>query len=1144
MLNSAYNLKFLDLYQNDGLKRIDEHFLQFLSKKQPDLAQNLQNLRQNPDFLEKKAKTEFLIETAKILEEFLAEFFQISAQNEELQQKHHDLAIIYEVKRDFVQRFIAKKYSANDIKNINKEQIFAEIGIKLTEIKLSSESRCNEIELKLAQNINLLTKKAEISAIEQQKLDLLTSYAIWALFSADGQEFHKKGSLFNLPKKTDFEQLFPFITEEKDDLKIHKCTETKSRQGFNLTDSGANLNQTLGQANYCIFCHNQQKDSCSTGLKEKNSENFKENELGVELAGCPLEQKISEMNLLKSQGFSLAALAIVVIDNPLTAGTGHRICNDCMKSCIYQKQDAVDIPQVETRILKDVLNLPFGFEIYSLLTRWNPLNLETFLPQENSGKKILIAGLGPAGYTLAHYLLNSGHFVVGIDGLKIEPLDPEISGIDAFGNHHEFKPIKDIAEIYEELESRPIYGFGGVAEYGITSRWDKNFLKIIRLLLERRQNFRMFGGLRFGSSITEAEAFEDYNFDHIALCIGAGQPTIIDLKNNYAKGIRAASDFLMALQLQGAYKKELLANLQIRMPIIVVGGGLTATDTATESLAYYLVQIEKFAQRFTILSEKFGTKTIFEKLTDEEKIIAKEFLQHAFELENARKNGDDINELVKKWGGVKILYRKQIKDSPAYRLNDKELQNAFFEGVEMIVNSTPQEAILDEFNHLKELKILNHNQREIKLSCKTLLIAAGTTPNISIIKEDNLPLNLDGKYFAMVDENGKKMTSDHHVKSDEISIFTKISNNNSISFLGDLHPNFEGNVVKAMASAKRGYKQINEILTKKKTIIFNEFLTKINEEFLVTIKTINKLSDHVFEIIIKAPLLAKKTQIGQIFRLQNYQYFAKKIADQILLMEGISVTALKIDKEKSLITGIVVNTGGSTSLIANFKENEPAIFMGPSGKPTQIAKNQTVMLVGGGRGNMPLTALAAEFRKNNCRVIFFAGYKESEFIVRQEEMEDCANLLIYAVENKPNLTLQKPQNIQFHGSVIDAIIDYAKKPNQPINLSEVDTIMTIGNNKLMAKLAQIRHQELKDVLKPSHIGISSLNAPMQCMLKGVCSQCLQKRINEKTGLEEYFYACADQDQNMDLLNFEHLHSRCEQNSLSEKMTKMWISSLK
>ena len=63
------------------------------------------------------------------------------------------------------------------------------------------------------------------------------------------------------------------------------------------------------------------------------------------------------------------------LDNPMCPGTGHRICNDCMKACIYQKQEPVNIPQVETGVLTDVLELPWGVEIYGLLTRWNPLNV-------------------------------------------------------------------------------------------------------------------------------------------------------------------------------------------------------------------------------------------------------------------------------------------------------------------------------------------------------------------------------------------------------------------------------------------------------------------------------------------------------------------------------------------------------------------------------------------------------------------------------------------------------------------------------------------------------------------------------------------------------------------------------------------------
>lgn len=105
------------------------------------------------------------------------------------------------------------------------------------------------------------------------------------------------------------------------------------------------------------------------------------------LAGCPLEERISEFHKLKTQGVAIGSLAMIVLDNPMCAGTGHRICNDCMKSCIYQKQDPVNIPQAETRTLKDVLELPWGFEIYSLLTRWNPLDLLRPYPKAATGKK-------------------------------------------------------------------------------------------------------------------------------------------------------------------------------------------------------------------------------------------------------------------------------------------------------------------------------------------------------------------------------------------------------------------------------------------------------------------------------------------------------------------------------------------------------------------------------------------------------------------------------------------------------------------------------------------------------------------------------------------------------------------------------------
>src|SRR5205085_5146331 len=172
---------------------------------------------------------------------------------------------------------------------------------------------------------------------------------------------------------------------------------------------------------------------------------------------------------------------------------------------------------------------------------------------------------------------------VGIDGLKIEPLDAVLTGD---GGRQLPRAVRDVREIETELDSRVLAGFGGVSEYGITVRWDKNFLTLMHLTLARRECFRFYGGVRFGGTLTIEDVWA-LGFDHIAIATGAGKPTIIQMRNNLLRGIRKASDFLMALQLTGAFKRDALANLQVRLPAVVIGGGLTAIDTATELFAYY-----------------------------------------------------------------------------------------------------------------------------------------------------------------------------------------------------------------------------------------------------------------------------------------------------------------------------------------------------------------------------------------------------------------------------------------------------------------------------------------------------------------------------------------------------------------------------
>ncbi len=886
---------------------------------------------------------------------------------------------------------------------------------------------------------------------------------------------------------------------------------------------------------------------------------------GVTLAGCPLEEKISEMNLVEARGNSLGALAIVAVDNPICAATGHRICNDCMKSCIYQRQEPVDIPQVETRTLKDVLGLPWGFEIYSLLTRWNPLNLRRPLAKPASGYKVLVVGLGPAGFTLAHHLINDGHFVAAIDGLKIEPLPSEISGVALDGSRRPFRPIRDVASLVDGLDDRVMAGFGGVAEYGITVRWDKNFLKIVRLLLERRAEFAMYGGVRFGGTIGIDSAFA-LGFDHVALCAGAGRPTVIPMQNNLAPGVRQASDFLMALQLTGAAKTDSIANLTVRLPVVVIGGGLTAIDTATESLAYYPVQVEKFLARYETLVLERGEEAVRGQWNAAEREAAAEFVAHGrairAERDAARREGrrPHLAALLDSWGGVTIAYRRRLIDAPSYTLNHEEVAKAMEEGIRFAEALTPVAVEVDLYGQAAALRLTKHRREEVGggrpepdqgageelvLPARTILVAAGTQPNTVLAREDPDNVVLDGRYFRALDEDGNPATPERVAKPKAVRVLTHLrEDGRAVSFFGDLHPSFSGNVVKAMGGATLGYPVVSRMLSQLQPAAPSpaEMRARLDDELRARVHKVIRLTPKIVEIVVKAPMAARAFNPGQFYRLQNYETLAQRVDGTTLAMEGLALTGAGVDREQGLLSTIVLEMGGSSDLCALLKPGEPVILMGPTGTPTETPSGETVLLVGGGLGNAVLFSIAAALRAQGSRVLYFAGYKAIEDRYKVADIEHAADSVVWCCDEAPGFAPGRPQDLAFVGNIVEAIAAYGSGALGPVEipLSEVDRIIAIGSDGMMNAVAEARRASLERYFRPGHRAIASINSPMQCMMKEICAQCLQRHRDPISGTETVVFSCFNQDQEMDQVDFAALRRRLSQNGAQEKLTKLWV----
>ena len=1122
MLN--FNLTTQDLYNRKGLIKLDNIFLSYLKSSNQNLYDSLTKARDNN---KPENNTSYIIEISYIVEEFISKLFAIEDEITQQQNIHKEFSEIYKCKRLFIQRYALKKYP--NINNLDISDITQKIQ-KIFQLPIQEKTFAKQVLLWF-----------EDQEKYSENLDIAAQYAAYMVHSQSTNSI-----LFNNPKKIDFQNLIPTTIKNINGLNIITSEHIKYRDGFNLTHKQPTLYQALNNSHYCIFCHKQNKDSCSKGLLENNS-SFKKSIFSIELHGCPLEEKISEMNLVKAQGHPIAALAIAMIDNPLCVLTGYHICNDCTKSCIYQKQDPVDIPMIETQIINNVLTFSYGFEIYSLLTRWNPVNFERPFPRTNTNKNVLVVGLGPAGINLSHHLLNDGHTVIAIDGLKIEPLPEHISGVTQSGEKTEFNLIKDVkTELYENLSERTPYGFGGVSEYGITARWDKNYLKIARLILERRENFAMYGGVRFGSTLTLDNAFE-IGFDHIALATGSGSPNIIKAKNSLARGVRMASDFLMSLQLTGAARANSIANLQIRMPIIVIGGGLTAVDAATEALAYYPLQVEKFFLRYEVLIKEYGKSHIEKNWTEEEKIIANEFINHAIQIRKEKKSSKSekqtkITELLQSWGGVTIIYRNKLSDAPSYKLNSDEVKNALAEGIYFMEDFQPHEMITDKYNHISHITLVDKNNNKKTLPARTIITAVGTKPNLTSIKESQqfYILNKDFTHTFDLEGNSREITSSPKFTKKD-SIF--ISHDKKISIFGDLHLPYRGSVVKAMASAKNGYPSITQVLNQIPNIKDNSspIYKKLNHLLKSYIVDIQHITKNITRLIIQSPLAAANFKPGQFYRLQNFECNSINTEGTKLSMESLALTGVSADKNKGLISTIVLNIGGSSHLCNYLKKNESIIFMGPTGTPTEIPHNQNIMLIGGGVGNAVLFSIGQALISNNCKVLYFAGYKKVEDVFDQSSIEASSSIVVWCCDEE---TI-KPRRIQdksYYGNIIEAILKYNNhsSENTDIPLHSIDRIIIIGSSYMMDAVSHTIFNKFRTFFKKNVKVIASINSPMQCMMKEICAQCLQKHIDPITKQETFVYSCNNQDQYADYVDFKFLNERLKQNNLQEKSTALWI----
>jgi len=143
---------------------------------------------------------------------------------------------------------------------------------------------------------------------------------------------------------------------------------------------------------------------------------------------------------------------------------------------------------------------------------------------------------------------------------------------------------------------------------------------------------------------------------------------------------------------------------------------------------------------------------------------------------------------------------------------------------------------------------------------------------------------------------------------------------------------------------------------------------------------------------IKAPLVAKKAEPGQFIILRVNEEG-----------ERIPLTISDFDREKGTVTIVFQEVGKSTKMLGVLKQGEHIPdFVGPLGLATHLDGYNKVAVVGGGLGTAIAYPQAKKLYAMGAEVDIIAGFRNSELIILEQEMDKVCSRLFIATDDGSN----------------------------------------------------------------------------------------------------------------------------------------------
>ena len=313
---------FSDLFDAGRLKDLADRFYADVEKHEPLLHDALTKyIAARGEGFERRVESKILTDAAPILSDFIARLFKITGENKELE---HDITVQNPVwkYKFFVQRRAAKKYKPEQLAELNEGALW----IALTQLRNTAfdETLVRDEELSIAEMTCRLLDAEEALGKEQDEIapsvhdtvarinaayeklrdaefgkafaefilqqnvegDLLVVKSVLSLVEAwSAAAFNRKSKKwhsFKVPHGLDYQNLVHLIHPEPKLHNIMRGSEDilRKRDGFKLTDDRGTMRDALNEIDYCMICHEREKDACRTGLHDKDA-TVHRNPLGI-----------------------------------------------------------------------------------------------------------------------------------------------------------------------------------------------------------------------------------------------------------------------------------------------------------------------------------------------------------------------------------------------------------------------------------------------------------------------------------------------------------------------------------------------------------------------------------------------------------------------------------------------------------------------------------------------------------------------------------------------------------------------------------------------------------------------------------------------------------------------------------------------